>query len=260
MPRLLFAATAIAMTAAVLSGCGGGAQEASAPASAPAATSPAESATPSTPPAPDDAVASTQPKGSGETGDFRVPRAARGDGLAVVSPQTGLQVADTTDDWTLTARERDPDDGLCLLADTAGVEDPPRACYEGTELALQFFGDQAQARGIAQVDQIQTAPRGGKPRLLVSGVVAADVDEVVVRYGTTRATAKLSARAIKLPIDRALAELYSSATASELDRLPASFPVRIFAVSLPRMSKNPPRSAVPQSYAPVRGTLTFALQ
>ena len=264
-----FAAVTVA-TALTLSACGDDPQTSDAKISTPAAIITTPTTPPTTGPAesanlPEPSTPVATPSGKQETGDFSEPAAARGDDLPKVDRTSGLTLASDQGaklKWQLRARTAttDEEDAFCVSLTTPSPSPPNPSCNSGTLLALQFFSDQATGHALATVDQAPTSKRTANTWLVVSGVAAADVDQVVVRYAGHSYPAKLTSSAARVPVDRQLAKDLTGATKDEIARLPGEVTVRAFAVAIPKDSGNPPADAVPRTLAPVKGKLTLDLQ
>ena len=133
------------------------------------------------------------------------------------------------------------EDVFCLTLKMASVAKPAPDCNSGTLLALQFFSDQAEAHALATVGE---APVSARPKsqtsVMVTGIAAADVDRVRIRYAGHTYPAAMTAAAADVPVDKNLAKELTGATPAEIRRLPTNVTVRAFAVSIPPQSGNPP--------------------
>lgn len=193
--------------------------------------------------------------------DFSVPPAARGKGVKRVAVRHGLALsspASATTPWRLRARSTDGD-VLCVDVHSQGVTDPAPLCNSGTQLAIEFFTDQTQGHALADVNAI-AASKGAKPTdLVVAGVAAPDVKDVVVDFHGAEHAAAVSGDAVTLPVDKHLAKEILDPTAAQLRSLPSRVTVRVFAVSMPAEVRNPPTTATPRTATPVHGRMTFDL-
>lgn len=274
MSRSVLAVITLGVAVAA-AGCGGsdGPGSATAAGSTPPAAAVATTPPP-TSPAPAEANATTTPSPHGAkppsgdepvptsgSQDFSASAAARGDHVEQVPAADGLSLSSPAragTAWSLTAKSADGD-VFCVDVHSKGLTDPDPLCNSGTQLALSFFTDQTEGHALADVDSIAASKRAKPTDLVVAGVAAPDVKDVVVFFRGQRHAAAVTRQGVTLKVDKQLAKQILDPTPEQLRTLPSTVTVRVFAVSMPSTGVEPPKTATPRTLTPVNGRMTFDL-
>jgi hypothetical protein len=235
------------------------------PAESTPATSTTPPTTPSTSPTSPDATKSSPSDADAQLAspdakppDVPAPPAAKAGTLAPPSASDRLIVRSRgAAKWRVAAQIKDSGRSFCLATTTLGEHQADPNCNSSTEEALNLVGSEASGEAVADVGIALRNDRNAATDLLVTGVATDAVKSVVIKYDGHTYTARLSTDLADVKIDPTLAK---SILGSEAKKLPAELPVRVFGVSFPMTTGNPPQNAKPQHKHPRSGVMTLVLQ
>ncbi|MDQ8046921.1 MAG: hypothetical protein AAGC46_18045 [Solirubrobacteraceae bacterium] len=264
------AGAAAILLAATLAGCGGSDGSAGTPTPVAAAPTTFTDTTPaptSTTPSPSP-TRTPKASPSSSSSSSRVPEHAKPvpptstekeDSLTPATPADKLIVSSPSGQdpkWRVAARMQG-DGTVCITVTSLGVSTPTPDCESGAQLGAQLLTSMGSGEGTADVGEVQRTVRQPASDILVSGAVTGGVTGVDIDYRHEKIHAKLSEHTVSLPVKASEIKAIAGADAK---KVPNPLEVKVFGVSFPKVSGNPPTSAVLKTKHPVRGVLTFTLQ